>query len=105
MTTEQPNYTDDGAQDAIFARLSKIEDALQAITDRNQRVETDKAWEVSKLRICFIASMTYVVAVTVFFLMQVSNPYSSAIVPVLGYYLSTSSLPFLKSWWVAKTRR
>lgn len=76
-----------------------IEHEIAAIKERNLRVEADKAWETSQLRIISIALITYVIASLVLYLIGVNNFLLSALVPTVGYYLSTRSLPFIKKRW------
>ena len=77
-----------------------LENEIQQIKDRNIRVEADKAWEKSVFRISVIASVTYVGACLLLFLIHVENFYVAGIVPVIGYLLSAQSLPPLKRWWI-----
>ena len=77
-----------------------IEKEINSIKERNQKVETDKAWEVSKFRVASIAVMTYIIIAVVFYMIGVRNFLVSALIPTVGYYLSTQSLPFIKRWWV-----
>ncbi|GMU74203.1 MAG: hypothetical protein AMXMBFR44_4010 [Candidatus Campbellbacteria bacterium] len=79
-----------------------LEQELQEIKERNRRVEGDKAWETSGLRAFVIALVTYVVAVVVLYLVGASKIFLSALVPVLGFYISTLSLPAIKRWWLRK---
>ncbi|MBI5465838.1 MAG: hypothetical protein HY974_00945 [Candidatus Kerfeldbacteria bacterium] len=79
---------------------AEIEQELQAIKERNRRVEADKAWEVSWSRRLFIALGTYFIAALWLMLIQNTNPWLNAFVPVAGYLLSTLSLPFVKRWWL-----
>ncbi len=72
---------------------------IEAIKRRNERVEADKAWETSLSRKIIIAFLTYIVIVLFFFSAALPNPFVNAIVPTLGFILSTLSLPFLKSVW------
>jgi len=81
-------------------RISKIEQELAAIKERNSRVEAEKAWEVSGFRKAVIAVVTYVLASLVLYFIGVPNFYLSALIPTLGYILSTLSLPFVKRWWI-----
>ena len=77
-----------------------MEQRLNAIEIRNKQVELDKAWETSFTRRGSIALITYVTAAI--FLVQVlkhENWYLDACVPVVGYLLSTLSLPWLKTRW------
>ena len=79
-----------------------IEQELEIIKQRNKRVEADKAWEVSWTRRLFIAILTYVVAGFWLVTIHDTNPWLKALVPAVGYLLSTLSIPVVKSWWVGK---
>ena len=79
-----------------------IEREILNIKQRNQKVEVDKAWEISLTRRLFIAAVTYGIAAVWLLMIKDSLPYLKALVPVAGYALSTLSLPFLKKWWVKK---
>jgi len=72
---------------------------LRAIKERNARVEADKAWETSKTRRGLIASVTYLLSVLIFNMINAPNPWLTALVPAAAYALSTLTLPFLKKWW------
>ncbi|HEY4488072.1 MAG TPA: hypothetical protein VJB97_00970, partial [Candidatus Paceibacterota bacterium] len=69
---------------------------------RNARVEADKAWEVSWTRSLTIAIVTYAVACGVLYIVGVDNIFLAALVPTLGYVLSTLSLSFIKARWLAR---
>mgnify|MGYP001802252070 CR=1 FL=1 len=73
---------------------------LEAIKQRNARVEADKAWETSWLRRFFIALMTYVIAALYMNAVGLGNALLGALVPTGGYLLSTVSLPFAKTFWL-----
>lgn len=73
---------------------------IERIQERNSRVEADKAWETSAVRIGSIAFITYIFAAILMHMIGVTNYLLSALVPVLGFVLSTQSLPFLKRWWL-----
>lgn len=75
---------------------------IAAIKERNARVEADKAWETSGVRIFSISAITYVVASFLLYAIGVKTFFLSALVPTAGYYLSTQSLPFIKRWWIAR---
>lgn len=80
--------------------MSNLEEQIADITLRNQRVEADKAWETSKVRIGTIAAIVYVVAVTLMWSLGVEQVWLNASIPALGFILSTISLPPLKQWWL-----
>jgi len=75
---------------------------LDIIEQRNSRVESDKAWEISKMRVFIIALMTYVIASIFLISTQLPHPFLNAFVPTIGYVLSMQSLPFIKRLWVKK---
>jgi len=78
---------------------------LQAIKQRNLRVEADKAWETSKTRRALVALTTYILAAILFIMLNAPNPFLTALVPAVAYLLSTLSMPFLKDWWLERIYR
>ncbi len=82
--------------------LENIKREIAAIKERNLRVEADKAWETSGARIISITVITYIIASFVLYIIGVTTFWLSALVPTVGYYLSTRSLPFIKRWWIDK---
>lgn len=79
-----------------------LEQELRELKERNARVELDKAWEKSATRIGTIMAVTYVLAAIVFTLIGADRVLRNAVIPTLGYFLSTQSLPAVKKWWLAK---
>ncbi len=77
-----------------------LEKRVKLIEERNKKVETDKAWETSWTRRLLIVGFTYVFIGLVLSSMKVDRPWINAIIPAIGFLLSTLSLPFLKSYWV-----
>ena len=69
---------------------------LEEIKERNKRVEADKAWETSLSRKVIIAILTYLVVVLFFYSAEFSRPFTTAIVPTIGFILSTLSIPLFK---------
>lgn len=82
-----------------------MKSAIQEIKERNQRVEVDKAWETSKTRKVLIGIMTYIVVVIFLFLIKAPNPFINAIVPVIGFLLSTLTLCWCKEKWIKKIQK
>jgi hypothetical protein len=82
--------------------LEELDRRITAIEQRNRRVEADKAWETSIYRKISLILLTYFVMCVVFWSLG-SQPYwKNAIVPTLGFYLSTLSLSMIKSWYQRK---
>ena len=80
-------------------RIDELEKRIKDIESRNKRVEMDKAWETSLLRKILIIIFTYIFAVLYLKIADTTNPWFGAVVPCVGFYLSTQSINFVKSWW------
>ncbi|MBI4407429.1 MAG: hypothetical protein HY565_02940 [Candidatus Kerfeldbacteria bacterium] len=80
----------------------QLNDQIQEILERNRRVTVDKAWETSWTRTGTIALIIYLAAVLFMWQIEVDQFLNNALIPVLGYLLSTQTLPPLKRWWLKK---
>lgn len=80
-----------------------LQKRLEAIEERNRRVEAEKAWETSMFRVCLIALLTYLVAAIFLFSANLPHPFLNALVPTIGYILSTQSLPVVKKAWIRRS--
>lgn len=78
-----------------------IKKEVKIIIERNKKVEVDKSWETSKTRKTILLLMTYAIIVIFLLMINTPNPWLMALVPTLGYALSTLSLPYFKKWWVS----
>jgi len=76
-----------------------LEKRVLAIEKRNTKVEVDKAWETSYTRKILVVIFTYLSIALYFKYILQSNPWLNAIVPTLGFFLSTLTLPFFKNIW------
>lgn len=82
--------------------IEELQLEITEIKNRNQRVETDKAWETSWTRKIIILCLTYIVVVIFFFSAELQKPFVNAIVPTVGFFISTLTVPFFKKWWLGK---
>lgn len=80
--------------------IEEIEKRLSAIEGRNRRVELDKAWETSYLRRLLLLAFTYISIGLYMWAVGIERPWLNAVVPSLGFLLSTLILPFFKDWWI-----
>jgi hypothetical protein len=78
-----------------------IEERLAVIEARNKKVEGDKAWETSWTRRLSIMALTYLVVVAYLYFVVRIDPWINAIVPVIGFFLSTLTVEFIKSRWMS----
>ncbi len=76
-----------------------IEERLRKIEARNRRVELDKAWETSWIRRVSIGLLTYIVVVGYLIVINNEQPFTSALVPPVGFLLSTLVLKRIRERW------
>jgi len=80
--------------------IEQIKKDIEEIKERNARVELDKAWETSMVRKFLVTVLTYIVVVLFFFFAELPKPFLNAIVPTLGFILSTLSVSYFKNVWM-----
>ena len=86
----------------LKTQIAKLEGEIRAIRDRNKIVELKKAWETSWTRKLGILLLTYLTMALVFHSLGSDEYLKNAIVPTLGFFLSTLSLPVLRKWWIER---
>ena len=84
--------------------IDELKQRLEKIEKRNAAVELDKAWETSWLRRVLIAVFTYLAIGLYMWAIQLSRPFLNAIVPTIGFLLSTLALPWFKDIWTKRNR-
>lgn len=85
--------------------MSTIEERLVAIEERNARVENAKAWETSWMRRGLLVLFTYLSIGIYMWAINIDRPWLSAIVPAVGFMISTLTMPFFKKLWVRYYQR
>ncbi len=80
--------------------LKELKKEIDQIKLRNKKVEADKAWETSYTRKFTILLLTYIVISIFLISMHLENPFVNAIVPSIGFLISTMTVPFVKRWWI-----
>jgi hypothetical protein len=78
---------------------------IAEIKARNRKVEADKAWETSYTRRGIIALFTYLAIALYLNAIRIPHPWLSAVIPAVGFLLSTLTLPFFKRMWVERLYR
>ncbi len=84
--------------------MKDIEIRIAQIEERNRRVEAEKAWETSAVRKASIVLLTYLLMIILFCSIGSQEPFSNALVPTLGYFLSTLSLEWIRRTWINRQR-
>lgn len=82
--------------------MSEIEELKQEISklkERNKKVDANKAWETSMSRKLLLVIITYILAALTLITIKNDSPWTNALIPTLGFYLSTLTLPFVKNIW------
>lgn len=85
--------------------LKHLNARVTALEARNTRVELDKHWETSLERKIAVAVLTYLFLAAYFGLVLKVNPWINAVVPTVGYLVSTLSLNVIKHLWLHRTQR
>lgn len=76
-----------------------LEKRISEIENRNRRVEQDKSWETSYTRRFLLILFTYLtIALYMKFVLNI-DPWLNAIIPSVGFLLSTLTMPFFKNIW------
>ena len=77
-----------------------VKGEISTIKNRNNKVEADKSWEISKTRKLIIAILTYFIVVIFFYAANLPSPWINASVPTLAFLLSTLTMPLYKKFWI-----
>ena len=85
--------------------ISELTVEIEKLKARNMRVEAEKAWETSIARKILVAVLTYIVITLFFLVADFQKPFINAIVPTLGFLLSTLSVSVYKKFWLARKNK
>lgn len=77
-----------------------IEQRMQKIEERNQKVEVDKDWETSWTRRILLVVFTYLAIGVYMRAIDIPRPWLNAVVPAVAFMLSTLTMPFFKKLWL-----
>lgn len=80
--------------------MKNLEQKIQKIEERNQRVELDKKWEVSWTRRGLLTLFTYLAIGVYMWTIDIQRPWLNAVVPAVAFMLSTLTMPFFKKLWL-----
>jgi len=79
--------------------IDELKERIERIESRNKNVELNKAWETSYTRRFLLILFVYLaIALYLKFIVGI-NPWINAVVPSIGFLLSTLTLPFFKTFW------
>lgn len=80
--------------------VTELKEEIQKLKARNKMVEINKAWETSLSRRLLLMILTYLVISITLVTLQNQSPWTNAIIPTLGFFLSTLTIPAAKNLWV-----
>ena len=72
---------------------------IDTILRRNKKVDLDKAWETSWTRRISVSTLTYIVMAIFLWVIDVEHYLFGALVPTLGFMISTFKLQFIRTIW------
>lgn len=82
--------------------VKDLESRVLMIEKRNAQVELDKAWETSGTRKTLLVIFTYISIGLYMNAIGVKDPWMNAVIPSIGFLLSTLTLPFFKRQWIKR---
>ena len=84
---------------ALQLRVATLEAQMEEVAERNRRVERNKSWETSRVRLASVTLITYLTMILVLLVLDSQRPLTDALVPTTGFFLSTLSLPLVRRIW------
>ncbi|MFA6410346.1 MAG: hypothetical protein WCW26_02105 [Candidatus Buchananbacteria bacterium] len=79
--------------------MENLEQRIQKIEERNNKVQIDKAWETSWTRKILLAVFSYLAIGVYLWAIDLPRPWINAIVPAVAFMIQTLTLPFFKKLW------
>jgi hypothetical protein len=80
--------------------MEDLEQRIRQIESRNSDVELDKAWETSWTRRLLLTVFTYLAIGVYMWAIDLPRPWLNAIVPAVGFMISTLAMPWFKAMWL-----
>jgi len=87
-------------QGEVEARVLTLEEQVQKLNLMQKYDELKSKWDRSLVRIIYVSTTTYLFVAVFMFILEVDNYLVNALIPSLGYILSTQTLPSIKKAWV-----
>lgn len=87
-----------------MTEIDEIKNEIEKIKIRNKSVEMDKKWETSAARRFLVAIFTYAAIGIYLWVIKIDRPWLNAIVPTIGFMLSTLTLPWFKQIWINRNK-
>ncbi|KAJ1432054.1 hypothetical protein B484DRAFT_395145 [Ochromonadaceae sp. CCMP2298] len=101
MTWGKGDIGGKGGVACLKEELAELRVAIELVNERNVAKDRGKEFEGSYTRVLFIMGITYATLFGYLTLIGAERPALNAIVPAVGFNLSTWSLPYVKEVWIA----
>lgn len=85
--------------------LESLAKEVEQIKARNKKVELDKEWETSFFRKILLVLFTYLSIGIYMYVINVEKPWLNAVIPSIGFLLSTLTLPLFKNYWIKNHKK
>ena len=82
-----------------MTEVEQLKTEIKKLKARNQKVEINKALELSLTRKIILMILTYIVIAATLTSIKNPQPFTNAIIPTIALFLSTLSLPILRNIW------
>lgn len=79
--------------------MQKSESILKRILTRNQKVDEEKRWKESLTHRLSVTVLIYIISVCCFYFASVHEIFIVALIPSLGYFISTIKLKLIRHIW------
>lgn len=83
----------------LAAAVAELQQAVAELKQRNERKDFEKRWEVGPARTLLIIALTYGCLFCYMWLVNMEAALLSAVVPTVGYALSTLAFPGARDRW------
>jgi len=86
--------------------IERLQEQVAKLEQRNIDKDVGKSFESSWTRTCFIIAFTYIVIYLYLrFSLNVADPQKNAVVPAIGFTMSTWSMSLVKPVWARLTQK
>lgn len=92
--------TDNQAESVVELQIQELSIEIEKIKERNLRVSANKAWETSFTRKVLLVLVTYLIVGLCLMSIHNPQPWLNAIIPSIGFFISTLTMPVIKRTWI-----
>ena len=79
--------------------MRAAESVLKKVLSRNKKVDKEVLWKNSYTHRISVSILIYVISVCCFYFTSVSEIFIIALIPSLGYFISTIKLKIIRNIW------